>query len=232
MMDHFLTTKVFKHGLTNYLNGKYVNIPITLIASSRIFILFVIITFVSQLIDFCFRAYQSAEQNDLWDALTKQARKDRVLSRDVTVKQIMDTWTLQTGFPVITVTRDYDMGSATIMQVSFPIQALHLAVFEAKVYLSRTSSLNFPRCPKDRFTIRNSTVETYPKSEPLWWVPITYTTEAVKDFSRTQPSNWLKAQRTMTLPNIDASRSQWVIFNVQQTGMSIIFKFVIYEALT
>ncbi|XP_043289825.1 aminopeptidase N [Venturia canescens] len=153
MMDHFLTTRVFKQGLTKYLRGK---------------------------------AYRSAEQNDLWEALTKQARKDRVLSRDVTVKQIMDTWTLQTGFPVITVTRNYDVGSADIMQ--------------------------------DRFTIRNGTTTTFEESEPLWWVPITYATEADRSFNRTQPSTWLRAQRSMTLPKIGASRSQWVIFNVQQTG--------------
>ena len=48
---------------------------------------------------------------------------DRVLTRDVTVKQIMDTWTLQTGFPVVTVTRDYDIGNAVLMQVSETNQA-------------------------------------------------------------------------------------------------------------
>lgn len=63
------------------------------------------------------RAYQSAEQNDLWDALTKQAHKDKVLDSAVTIKEIMDTWTLQTGFPVVTVIRDYNNGAATLTQV-------------------------------------------------------------------------------------------------------------------
>lgn len=66
---------------------------------------------------FYFRAYQSAVQNDLWAALTKQAHQDKVLDRDVTVKQIMDTWTLLTGFPVVTVTRNYDNDGAVISQV-------------------------------------------------------------------------------------------------------------------
>lgn len=63
------------------------------------------------------RAYQSAEQNDLWYALTKQAHKDKVLDPSVTVKEIMDTWTLQTGFPVVTVSRNYNNGSITLIQV-------------------------------------------------------------------------------------------------------------------
>ncbi|XP_034944912.1 aminopeptidase Ey isoform X2 [Chelonus insularis] len=89
MMNHFLTTKVFKQGLTNYLTAK---------------------------------AYKSAEQNDLWDALTNQAHKDKVLPDDITIKQIMDTWTLQTGFPVVTVIRNYKNGGASVTQERFMLQ--------------------------------------------------------------------------------------------------------------
>ncbi|KZC13132.1 Aminopeptidase N [Dufourea novaeangliae] len=153
MMDHFLTTKVFKQGLTNYLNGK---------------------------------AYQSANQNDLWDALTKQAHADNVLAQGITIKQIMDTWTLQTGFPVVTVTRNYKNGSVTLTQ--------------------------------ERFLMRNGTMRTTSEVEPLWWVPITYTTEKELDFNRTQPSEWMKAQKTITLPNVKLNPKEWVIFNIQETG--------------
>lgn len=65
------------------------------------------------------RSYSSATQNDLWAALTVQARQDRALPGDVTVKDIMDTWTLQTGYPVVTVTRDYAAGSARLEQRRF-----------------------------------------------------------------------------------------------------------------
>ena len=67
------------------------------------------------------RAYGNAEQDDLWNALTQQAHVDKALGDNVTVKQIMDTWTLQTGFPVVTVVRDYNSDIAIITQVrDFP----------------------------------------------------------------------------------------------------------------
>lgn len=154
MMDHFLTTKVFKQGLTNYLNEK---------------------------------AYQSAEQNDLWHALTQQAHKDKVLEPSVTVKEIMDTWTLQTGFPVITVTRNYNNNSATLTQ--------------------------------ERFLLRNGTTKvTTSPFEPLWWVPITYTSEKQLNFKNTQPMKWMKAEHSIILNDLGISSSEWILFNVQETG--------------
>lgn len=64
MMDHFLTSKVFTGGLTNYLRD---------------------------------RAMQAAEQDDLWQTLTDEARNSGIFDSTQSVKEIMDTWTLQTG---------------------------------------------------------------------------------------------------------------------------------------
>jgi aminopeptidase N len=64
------------------------------------------------------RKYQSSTQNDLWEALTSQAHADSALDPNMSVKEIMDTWTLQTGFPVIMVTRDYTTGTVHLKQVS------------------------------------------------------------------------------------------------------------------
>ncbi|XP_014220654.1 aminopeptidase N [Trichogramma pretiosum] len=150
MMDHFLTTEVFKRGLTNYLNGK---------------------------------AYQSAEQDDLWNALTKQAHEDKVLGQDVTIKQIMDTWTLQTGFPVVTVTRDYANDAAAITQ--------------------------------ERFMLRNF---TRGESEPVWWIPLTYTTAKKMNFNDTKPATWMKAEKAISLKKIGAAANDWILFNILETG--------------
>lgn len=60
--------------------------------------------------------FSNAEQDDLWDSLTQEAHKNKVLPNDLTVKTIMDTWTIQTGYPVVLVTRDYHKKNAHIMQ--------------------------------------------------------------------------------------------------------------------
>lgn len=63
--------------------------------------------------------YRAAEQDDLWRVLTEQAHKDNSIPNKVTVKQIMDTWTLQMGYPVIKVERNYEQNSAKITQSRF-----------------------------------------------------------------------------------------------------------------
>ncbi|KAF2365600.1 ERAP1-like C-terminal domain, partial [Trinorchestia longiramus] len=62
--------------------------------------------------------YDNAAQDDLWQSLTEQAHADGTLSQNLTVKTIMDTWTLQMGFPVISVARSGD-GSLKLKQKRF-----------------------------------------------------------------------------------------------------------------
>lgn len=61
--------------------------------------------------------FANAEQDDLWNALTKEAHRQGTLDSKITVKEIMDTWTLQTGYPVVTVIRDYTKETVTLTQV-------------------------------------------------------------------------------------------------------------------
>ncbi|XP_066254232.1 aminopeptidase N-like [Euwallacea similis] len=63
--------------------------------------------------------YHNAEQDDLWQSLTEAAHKIGSLPKTLTVKIIMDTWTLQTGYPVIKVDRDYKNNSVEITQERF-----------------------------------------------------------------------------------------------------------------
>ena len=67
-------------------------------------------------------AYRAAEQDDLWEYFTAQAHKDKTIPDDVTIKTIMDTWTLQMGFPVVNVKRFYDKNQARLQQVEFIYQ--------------------------------------------------------------------------------------------------------------
>nr|XP_027218923.1 aminopeptidase N-like [Penaeus vannamei] len=63
--------------------------------------------------------YSTAEQDDLWEYLTAVAHQDGTLPRGLTVKMIMDTWTLQMGYPVVKVTRGPDGTSAVVSQERF-----------------------------------------------------------------------------------------------------------------
>ncbi|XP_065349189.1 aminopeptidase Ey-like [Cloeon dipterum] len=71
--------------------------------------------------------YGSAVQDDLWATFEEQLRDDSAndssrtdeVPRDATVKEIMDSWTLQTGYPVIHVMRNYEEGSAELWQNRF-----------------------------------------------------------------------------------------------------------------
>nr|CAD7593835.1 unnamed protein product [Timema genevievae] len=162
MMDHFLTTEVFKKGVTRYLKNK---------------------------------AFQSSTQNDLWSALTVQAHESRLLNESLTVKDIMDTWTLQTGFPVLTVIRDYETGSALLSQERFLL------------------------CASEPNTTSLSEVAAKPITPgPLWWIPITYTTMEQPDFETTKPSSWLGAEPSKNLTDLPAGNQHWVIFNIKETG--------------
>jgi aminopeptidase N len=62
-------------------------------------------------------AYGNTVQNDLWDALQNQTDIEDVLL-PVSLETIMETWTRQMGFPIITINRLYDANNnATASQV-------------------------------------------------------------------------------------------------------------------
>ncbi|XP_061503385.1 aminopeptidase N isoform X1 [Anopheles gambiae] len=157
MMDHFLTTEVFKRGLTNYLNDK---------------------------------KYQSASQDDLWEYLTNEARRGGIFDDHTSVKEIMDTWTLQTGFPVVFVQRDYESDSIEFRQERFS-------------FANALNGTDGVARHSERF---------------LWWIPITYTTLGDSNFQQTKPSIWMKAEEALVINNHDIPSHDWMIVNVQQTG--------------
>lgn len=62
--------------------------------------------------------YKNANQNQLWDVLTGHI-KDSSLPQGITIKDIMDSWTLQAGYPVVTVQRDYNNKTVLLTQERF-----------------------------------------------------------------------------------------------------------------
>ncbi|KAL5283636.1 hypothetical protein ACFFRR_006103 [Megaselia abdita] len=153
MMDHFLTSKIFRLGLKNYLNEM---------------------------------KYKSAEQDDLWKYLTEVAVANNVLDKKNSVKEIMDTWTLQTGFPVVKVSIEQNL--VTLEQERFVYSNTSKAILDLE------------------------------DSNPLWWIPISFTTSEELNFNHTQPSQWVPRTSKHEFEDAKLGHSSWHIFNIQQTG--------------
>ena len=61
-------------------------------------------------------SYNNAEMADLWRALETQGHKDGTLHQDLSMNEIMDTWTLHKGFPVLHVEK-YDLPRGHVFQL-------------------------------------------------------------------------------------------------------------------
>lgn len=104
----------------------------------------------------------------------------------------MDTWTLQTGFPEVNVTRNYETKEV---------------VFNQKRFVYVTSN----KRKKGNLPEKNN-------ENPLWWVPLSYTTSKALNFNATQPVNWIRKTEKLAIKNIDIEPDEWLLVNIQQTG--------------
>lgn len=98
--------------------------------------------------------YGNAVQDDLWEAMTFNAHKDNVLDDRFTVKDIMDSWTVDSaGFPVVTVRRE---GSKVIIS-------------QQRFFLPQT---NLSDTTKWFIPISYATTRRQPNTEiPDYWLP-------------------------------------------------------------
>ncbi len=109
-------------------------------------------------------SYGNAEQSDLWAALDAQAKEDTTLSVDLTVGDIMNTWTLQKGYPVVHVKR---------------LSPTQLSVSQKYFLLNPLNSLQ-------------SNTNTTEYDSYKWYVPFTYTTKVNPNFDFESETQWLK----------------------------------------
>lgn len=65
------------------------------------------------------RSYNYTTRDYLYEHLNTEAESAEVLPDDITVGQVLETWIVQEGYPIITVTRDYAGGTASIEQVRY-----------------------------------------------------------------------------------------------------------------
>jgi len=78
-----------------------------------------------------------------------------------------------------------------------------------------------------RVTVSQENINTVDKSK--WWIPLTYTVQTEPNFSNTMPKAWLKPQsHNLTLDQL-YQKDEWIIFNLQQTGVYHRSIFVYYN---
>jgi aminopeptidase N len=63
------------------------------------------------------RKFGTFDEDEVWGALTSEAREDMTLAEPATVQQIIKSWATKDRLPVVTVTRDYQCNSACVEQV-------------------------------------------------------------------------------------------------------------------
>ncbi|RWS03028.1 aminopeptidase N-like protein, partial [Dinothrombium tinctorium] len=91
--------------------------------------------------------FSNADTNDLWKYLSAAQNVNESSENYVDVAKVMDSWTLQTGYPVVTITRDYDTKTAVLSQRRFLLAS------------------------------RNETLNSLSDAGTKWEMPITYTNE-------------------------------------------------------
>lgn len=90
--------------------------------------------------------YSNANQNDLWRYL--QEASNQTVGPKVDVKKVMDSWTVQEGYPLITITRDYETKAVRFSQQRFLLNsndsaALMRTQYEVPISYTTKSELNW-----------------------------------------------------------------------------------------
>lgn len=177
MMNHFLTESVFKQGLRGYLSAL---------------------------------RYGNAEQSDLWRHLTEAQRNNNNLSFSkqvaVDVERVMNSWTLQTGFPLVTLTRQYNGPNASAQLEQARYQAFKTSqTFNRSGELAANVSLTTPLSGSDQ----------------RWEIPITFTSKSEQNW---QPKTrlWMHQADSKAIQlnssQLAAGDDDWVLLNVNQVG--------------
>lgn len=144
-------------------------------------------------------------EDDLWKALNEQAIADGVVLPS-SMKAIMDTWTLQMGYPVVSVVRNYESNSALISQVNLYLK-LNFSNIHAVLFLNA----------KERFLLRKSEMPSNDTHVYRWWIPLSYATESNPNERNV---DWLSDEEQSKSISVQGSNNnQWVLFNIDQKSM-------------
>lgn len=145
--------------------------------------------------------YSNAEQSDLWAHLTGAQRLlgGTTNLTAINVEQVMNSWTLQTGFPLVTLTRSYDgSGKAKLEQVRYQ-----------------------PFKFNQRANITTNGLQKQEDKKQQWEIPITYTWKSDRNW---QPRTrlWMHQNESdpveIPVSMLPKSDDEWIIVNINQVG--------------
>ncbi|KAH8251285.1 hypothetical protein KR032_005121, partial [Drosophila birchii] len=92
------------------------------------------------------------------------------------LKTVMDTWTHQAGYPLVTVSRN-----------------------DTTVFLTQSPAFN----------------ESRPER---WWIPITFTTQANRNFYDVRPKAWMSPLENVLSLKVSVPYDQWIVLNLRAMG--------------
>ncbi|RXG55869.1 Aminopeptidase N [Armadillidium vulgare] len=136
--------------------------------------------------------FKSATQSDLWKYLTDVGHTEGVLWKNLTISQIMDTWILQKGYPVVS---------------AFRLKDGNLAAAQHKYYLEM-----------DEEKLTNERNRLQGTEQPSWWIPLSITTKQHPNMSDTSPKFWMFSSTHLFYMEPPIKPNEWFILNMQRTG--------------
>lgn len=159
--------------------------------------------------------YANAEQSDLWAHLTEAQKSNSTPSfaEIIDVGRVMNSWTLQRGFPLVTLTRNYDAQEpeAYLNQKPFAIQKGNVTDESIEKILA---------------TLLSSTKDVESKDKlRKWEVPVSYTWKSESSVGKAENTTkvWLHQDEQEKLVKLNSSLlpaqpNEWVVVNVDQVG--------------
>ena len=138
----------------------------------------------------------------MWEELTKQAHLDETLDLELNIKDIMDTWTLQKGYPVINIdTKCYYCNNS----------------YDDDDYYYINITQNWFLLNPISTTNNNNQTSDY-----KWYIPFTYTTSNELNFNFETKPIWFKNNDTSIQikinNNYNNSNETWLIGNIKHSG--------------
>lgn len=112
-------------------------------------------------------------------------------------RAVKEDWTIPKGVDVKTIFSSWSN------QRGFPV-----------LIVDRDYRFNVAKLSQERYTHPNINA----KKSSIWHIPYNYATSKNSNFVSTSPTGWLHAASKQVQLNGDTDWSDWVLFNVQQTG--------------